>query len=752
MEISIFSLLSFGVFLIYLGLGWYVYKLKPESPVNRIFILLSAVFAIWAFTFTFFYSAPDKQTAWFWYNLSALGRFFYPAVLLHIALVFTKNNFINRKWYHALLIYIPAFIFLYAIATVPFITQDLILINSQWYEVLITNNFWWYAYNSYYLFYDFLGFVIIGWWGYQSSYLREKMQALVIIIAGAVALTLGTLANTVFQALDIFVLPSTAQIFGLIFFLGIGYAIIKYQLLKLTPAVAAELIVSKVTDLVILIDPEGKIIKVNNRAENLLGYTESELKERDWGFLLQDTRELEKARERMDKVLKRSSDYDKSHWTGEDLELTYGTKNGDKIPVKSYLSAIKDKYGIIGVVIVAQDMRQTRELESEIIERKKAQKSAKNHADNLEILNGIIKFVNQSQELATLLREALKSALIISAHSSGGLYLVAENRKTAVLKCWENLNPGYVERFEKLDVQKIPLKELMTSSVFISGDYSKLYPVNPNNLGFVSAGIIPILSQSQIIGFIGLFSRKHEKFTESQIEIMESMGRDVGAAISRIKTEDEIKRSLEEKEVLLKEIHHRVKNNMQIISSLLNLQAGYIQDQEAADALNECQGRIMSMAMIHEKLYQSGTLAGINFADYINGLVSDILYSFTADSGRIKIDVDAADVTLNIDTAVPCGLIINELVTNSIKHAFPDGRNGHIFIHMTQNKEGDYLLVVSDDGIGLPQDLDVSDATTLGLLLVNTLVNQLEGALKIDRNHGTTFRILFKKLEYNQRI
>lgn len=748
---NIFSILSFTVFLVYLFLGWYVFNLKSEASVNRIFLLLSACFAIWALSFTFFYQAPDKETAWIWYNLSAIGRFFYPAVLLHIVLVFTKNNFFTKKWYYSFLIYIPALIFLYAIFTGPFITQDLILVNSQWYEVLITDNVWWYAYNSYYLLYDFIALIIIGLWGYKSSLLRERKQALVIVLAGALALALGTLTNTVLQISNIYILPSTAQIFSIVFFLGIAYAIIKYQLLKLTASVAAEQIVSKITDLVILMDPEGKIININSRAENLLGYSQSDVQQKDWKFLVQDSPETYIVQNRLKKIIDEPEEENKNQWDSKTLEMIYITKNRNSIPIKSFCSIIKDKYGIIGILIVGQDLRQTRELEHEIVERIKAQNSAKDHAKELEILNNIIISVSKSKDLITLFKESLNSILILSNFSSGGIYLLDKDGKKAQLEYWENLTPEYINEFKNVNTEKNPIKNVITGSKLISGSYSKLFSQHSHEGGFISAGLVPLMSQNQVIGVISIFSKELHKFSDSQIEIMESMGREVGATITRLQTEDKIKKSLKEKEVLLKEIHHRVKNNMQIISSLLNLQSGYLKDKVATEALKECQGRIMSMAMIHDNLYQSDALSGIKFSDYIKRQVNNLFHTHGISQERVKVNIDADDVILDIDTAIPCGLIINELITNSLKHAFPDEKEGEISIQMSQNSEG-YLLMVKDNGVGLPEDLSAKNADTLGLLLVNNLVGQLDGKLEINQDHGTTFKIAFKKMEYQERI
>lgn len=751
------SILSFAVLPLYIFLGWYIFNLEPKSPVNRIFLLLSACFSIWAFSFAFFYSAPDIQTAWFWYNLSALGRFFYPALLLSIVLFFTKNKLTTENWYYSLIIYIPALIFLYAIFAGPFITKDLLLINSQWYEDLITNNFWWYAYNSYYLLYDFIALLIIGWWGYNSSFLREKRQALIIIFTGVVALTLGIITNTILQSLNFYVLPSMAQIFGVIFFSGIGYAIIKYQLLKINITAAAEQIISKITDLVILIDPDGKIIKTNPRTENLLEYSASELEGKNWEYLIHQSPNLlvnsydfTEAREQIRKIFRDPNEQDKSSWISKNLELSLKTKNGEEIPVNSFISVINDKYGVMGVLMVGQDLRQTRKLEHEIGEKIKAQKSSRTHSQKLEILNQIITSMHNIDDLNSLFKEILNYSLKLSNFSRGGIYLIDDKQK-ARLKHWENLTPEYIDNFNEVDIEKYPFNEMIKESKFISAPYNELYPRNIFDWGFKSASLIPMISQDQVLGYIDILSEEQIEFSDSQIEIIESLGREVGAAIDRIKTEDEIKKSLKEKEVLLKEIHHRVKNNMQIISSLLNLQSGYLKDKAAVDALKECQGRIMSMAMIHENLYRSDTLSGIKFEDYINRMVKNLFLTYNINSEHIKLNIDAPDTILDIDTAIPCGLIVNELVTNSLKHAFPDGAQGEISIRMHQNAEG-YNLIVADNGIGIPEEKDINKNTTLGLMLVKSLVDQLDGKLDVNKSNGTIFQISFKKMDYPDRI
>jgi two-component system sensor kinase len=220
----------------------------------------------------------------------------------------------------------------------------------------------------------------------------------------------------------------------------------------------------------------------------------------------------------------------------------------------------------------------------------------------------------------------------------------------------------------------------------------------------------------------------------------------------RKNAENKIKKSLKEKELLLREIHHRVKNNMQIISTLLTLQSAQINDQKLIQLYRESQDRIQAMALIHEKLYQSKDISQINLREYVESMVSDLLYSYERDSRIIEADLDVEDILMNIDTAVPCGLIINELVSNSLKYAFPDD-HGTVKIYLRRLNDEGYCLKVSDDGIGLPEDFDtekIEKIDTLGLQIVNNLVNQIEGVLRISR--PSTFEIKFKELKYKERV
>jgi PAS domain S-box-containing protein len=217
------------------------------------------------------------------------------------------------------------------------------------------------------------------------------------------------------------------------------------------------------------------------------------------------------------------------------------------------------------------------------------------------------------------------------------------------------------------------------------------------------------------------------------------------------KAENDLKKTIKEKNLLLSEVHHRVKNNMQIISSLLNLQTNYVTDDKTINILKESQDRVKAMAILYEKLYLSDDLTEINFEEYIQGLLKGLFYTNNVEEGQVGVAIEIDNIFLNIETSIPCGLIVSELVSNSLKHAFPKGVKGKI--RLSLKSVGDkFELIVSDNGIGFPKDLDFRNTGSLGLQLVNSLVNQIDGEISLDKSDGTRFKILFNELKYKKRI
>ena len=233
-------------------------------------------------------------------------------------------------------------------------------------------------------------------------------------------------------------------------------------------------------------------------------------------------------------------------------------------------------------------------------------------------------------------------------------------------------------------------------------------------------------------------------------ETVISMGYDI---TENRKAEEQIAASLKEKEVLLREIHHRTKNNMQVMISLLKIQSANIEDKQVAEMFKESRDRIKSMSLVHEKLYQSKGLADVDFKGYVKSLVSSIFSSYGASAAGITPITETDDVSIGLETAIPCGLIINELVSNSLKYAFPGNKKGEIRVALRSFDEDALVLEVGDNGIGMPEDLDFRNTTSMGLHLVNILSeDQLHGKIELDRAGGTIFRIRFKNHKYAARI
>ena len=282
-------------------------------------------------------------------------------------------------------------------------------------------------------------------------------------------------------------------------------------------------------------------------------------------------------------------------------------------------------------------------------------------------------------------------------------------------------------------------------------ELAELFPsvVTLYRAGLKSFMLVPLISQGEVVAVMSLQSFEVDAYSEDDVRVAELIGAQIAGAIANAQlyarqkdAEERIKASLGEKEVLLKEINHRVKNNLQIISSLLSLQSRDIQDERTLRSFQVSQDRIKAMALVHEKLYQSDGLSRIDFGEYIKSLADDLRSSYGLHSQNVKLKLDVDEIRLGVDTAIPCGVIVNELVSNSLKHAFPGDRSGEIVISFRE-VDGQYTMTFKDDGVGIPEDLDISRPSSLGLTIVNALTGQLGGAIDISRNGGSEISITF---------
>lgn len=347
------------------------------------------------------------------------------------------------------------------------------------------------------------------------------------------------------------------------------------------------------------------------------------------------------------------------------------------------------------------------------------------------------------------LRESEDKYRTISEQSLVGIHMIKDGKLVFINDGWTRIT-GYTRD----DINAWRVEEFVQIVAPVDRDFF-LDQIRKKQLG-LTEGIVPVydfrfLSKTGATKWVLLHSRSVQ-FADGRAVVGVVIDiTDRKMAVQALETanqqlrarEQELISANQDKEVLLKEIHHRVKNNLQVISSLLKLQLGHVRDPQAATVIRECQNRIKSIAIVHEKLYQSRSLAEVDIGNYIQSLMGHLFRMFLVDPNSVTMDVVVGNVALHIDQAIPCSLIINELVSNSLKYAFPNNRPGQIRIRLQAAADDLYQLEVGDNGVGFPSTVDFRNTTSLGLQLVMTFVEQLEGAIERVPCSGTLFRVTF---------
>lgn len=460
-----------------------------------------------------------------------------------------------------------------------------------------------------------------------------------------------------------------------------------HQLVK-TPEILAQ-IVESAPDAQFFVNADGRIVDVNRQAERMFGYSRGELVGQAVELLLPQ-------RFVGGHVAYRSGYMaaPKPRPMGAGVELFAKRKDGTELPVDIMLTSLKTDQGMLALAVVR-----------DITERKRAE-----------------------EKFRGLLESAPDAMVIVDA--TGTIVLV-------------NSRTEEVFGFPRHELIGKPVEMLMPER------FRTKHPQHRSGY-FANPRVRPMGARLELYGL-----RKNG--TEFPIEIsLSPMQTESGVLVSsairditeRKQVEAEAQRT---RETYLKELHHRIKNNLQVISSLLFLQSTHTKDPKTLEILKESQGRVKSIALIHEKLYRSAELTRIDFAEYVRDLVSDLFRTYGVDQRTIAVQLNVESISLDIDTAIPCGLIINELVSNVLKHAFPTGRSGTVVIELKAAGSKQFSLTVQDDGIGLPEAHLGRARTSLGLNLVEDLARQLEGDVKVSVELGTTFQVNFKEAQYRER-
>ena len=423
------------------------------------------------------------------------------------------------------------------------------------------------------------------------------------------------------------------------------------------------------------------------------------------------------------------------------------TRQGQEKWLNNAAIQVKDEQGsVIGSLGMLQDITERKRNEEELKYRVELEKLITNISTN---------FINLDPcEISTAINRALRTIGEFIDVDSGYVFLFSEKGETlSKAHAWCSKNrvaqidnserlpfirfPSWMEKLKKFEVIYIPAVDQFPAKAIEERAFLHSQEIK-------SLIVVPLAYGGSLMGFLEFDSMRTERaWPEHIIAMLKIVGGVFANALARKKADEQINASLKEKEVMLKEIHHRVKNNLQVICSLLNLQSEHIVDVQARQMFKESQDRVRSMALIHEKLYQSKDLAMVDFAGYIHSLTTELFRSYWPLANDIRMQANIENVILGIDKAIPCGLIVNELVTNSLKHAFPDGRKGEVVVNVCPYVDHQMLLSVRDNGIGMPNDLDIRNTHSLGLQLICTLSDQIDGSIEVDRTQGTEVKIIF---------
>ena len=492
----------------------------------------------------------------------------------------------------------------------------------------------------------------------------------------------------------------------------------------------------------ITLDRKGRVVFCNDFVLALTGWTRDEVLGTSWvdRFVPPD------AQANTADVIDRAMCRDENLAAHHDNDIV--TRQGERRRI-SWNNIVSCDYegNIVGLTSIGEDITQRLQAEQELGDRETF----------LVLLNEIARAALQAENPTDLLQVTGRS--LVTLFEADGCLLILWDKDTqqrGTTASFGALQPD-LARLASLPEDILIDKTMLDSASGVTAHQAANAPYLSPRLAGAMAGrptlALPLIAAEHKLGAAVLFFPHGRQPAPRAIARAEQVARQIALAVNKVQLRAELTQhaerleiSLHVKETMLREVHHRVKNNLQVVSSLLSLQTGQQASMLALQMFRESQSRIRSIALVHEKLYRSPDVDQVNAADYVRDLVTSLFRTYTVHVGSVDLELAIEDLTLSIDTAVPFGLILNELVSNALKYAFPLDRQKHngdrnkLFIGVRE-RQGRLELLVRDNGIGLPSDLDHRDTDSLGLQLVNTLAEQLEGTVEVERSQGTTFRL-----------
>ncbi len=676
-----YTILMIGIVLTLIMSAAYVIWRLRRVPKASVGVLIFLMGAVWALGFVLEMVSTDLPSKLFWVKIKYVGIATVPTALL----IFTLQHTRQKKWFT------PYNLLLLSIAP----TTMLVLTFTNEYHHLIWRSV---ELDTGSMYSELVRSFGVGYWIYITYTFVLSFFACFLLIR---MLIRGRRLYR-WQASGPLVAISIALLFGVVDLLhlrpfknidigplGIAVAglimvwgIIRWRLADIVP-LARGAVLDSMTDSIIVLDEENCIVDLNPHAQQLIGTTGSKV-------IGQPVEQVWPAWVNLIKP-------DVNGAVGKEVELNLG--DGRRIYDVRVSPLVDWRGDLVSQVAILRDITERKEAEKLLYESEDKFRTIFENANDLMVYidkNGKVDNINQKVEELLGYRP---EEIIGKNFTSLDFFDIKEMGELADF---------FRNMILEDELQLVPLTEL------------ELRHKNGNKV-FIEGSVRVIRKGGKVEGVLAIV-------------------RDI---TERKQAEEKIKASLKEKEVLLREVHHRVKNNMQVICSLLNLQSKYVEDTKVGEMFKESQNRIRSMALIHENLYHSEDVANVDFRKYVENLVYGLFRSFGVTNNHITPRIEVENVPLDINIAIPCGLIINELVANSLKHAFVDGRQGEIVIALHPT-DGAIELVVSDNGVGIPEEVDFRNTETLGLYLVTILAeDQLEGEIKLMRGGGTAFHITF---------
>lgn len=478
-------------------------------------------------------------------------------------------------------------------------------------------------------------------------------------------------------------------------------------------------LIEAIPDALVIVDRDGRVAAVNHQAEQMFRYARAEVVGQEVEFLLPE-------RFRADHVRRRESYLanPRPRPMGSGLDLFGRRSDGLEFPVEISLNALPSPTGLF-VIAAIRDVTERKVAEEKV---RRAERRFRTLVEGIPAICFIASLDEDSNEM------------YVSPQIEKVLGFTQKEWLEDPVLWYSRLHPDDKNRWQADFVRTCSMAADFRSDYrFLSRDNKVVWIHGEAKIVFDDFGK-PLFLHG--IAFDITQLKEAEEISRRSHEQLEQSVRDRTVQLSeeiqqRQVTQEKLEKILKEREALLKEIHHRVKNNLQITSSLLNLQSLHVTDPTALEILQESRNRVRLIALLHEKLYGSEDLARIDFHRYVGELITYLFRGYSISASRIRLELRMAEVYFDIDTAIPCGLIINELVTNSLKYAFPEGRAGTICISLTVDVDGWHTLEVSDDGAGFPPGFAFEESSSLGLQLVRTMAQQLGGNATLRTSDST---------------